>query len=106
MSKQEMSETEARTYAWFCWIARAEGLSLLALFFVAMPLKYGMGMLHATAHTGFLHGALFLVYLLVLGSAGRVLRLSWLDLALGAVASLLPAGTFLFERRLHRRLAA
>ncbi len=87
------------TASWFKWIARAEGVSLLVLFGVAMPLKYGAGMAHATIWPGWFHGQLFILYLIALGSIGRVKGWSIKQYATGFAASLLPGGTFLFERR-------
>jgi integral membrane protein len=84
----------------FVWIARAEGLSLLLLFGVAMPLKYGMGWHEATWWPGLAHGLLFVAYVASLSA------LAWLEswptarVGAGFVASLLPFGTFLFERKL------
>ena len=85
----------------FAWVARAEGVSLIVLFFVFMPLKYG---LHieidgGTGLIGWLHGVLLLVYLIALGTTSRVLGWGWMEVLIGFVASLLPGGTFLFERR-------
>jgi integral membrane protein len=84
----------------FVWIARAEGLSLLLLFGVAMPLKYGMGWAHATWWPGMAHGLLFLAYVAALSVLAHAE--SWPRTQVGAafVASLVPFGTFLFERRL------
>lgn len=90
------------TLRWFLQVARAEGLSLLLLFFVAMPLKYAAGIPAATVWVGWLHGILVFLYLIALGSAGRVEGWSWRRLGVAFVASLLPFGTFVFERSLHR----
>lgn len=87
------------TERWFTWIARAEGVSLLVLFGIAMPLKYGVGIAEATVWTGWAHGVLFLVYLVALDSMRRVAGWSLGTTALGFAASLLPFGTFVFERR-------
>jgi integral membrane protein len=86
--------------AWFRWLARAEGVSLLVLFGVAMPVKYGLGEPIVVAWTGWLHGVLFLLYVAGLGVG--MARLGWspLTAVFGFVASLVPFGTFLFERRL------
>jgi integral membrane protein len=88
------------TRSWFLGVARAEGLSLLALLLVAMPLKYVAGQPEPVAWVGWVHGTLFLQYLIALTSAGRVEGWSWTWLGLGFVASLVPGGTFLLERRL------
>lgn len=84
----------------FLWIARAEGASLLLLFGVAMPLKYGLGYEHATWWPGLAHGVLFIAYVASLGIVGRVEGWSIPRLVLGFVASFVPLGTFVFERRL------
>jgi integral membrane protein len=90
-------------HTWFRWIGRAEGVSLLVLFGVAMPAKYALGYPHATLWVGWLHGVLFLLY--VGGVFVGVRRLGWsvLDGGLGLLASLLPFGTFIFERRIADR---
>lgn len=89
------------TLTWFGWIARLEGVSLLALFGVYMPAKYlahveldgGQGWF------GWMHGQLFLAYLVALVVTGREAGWSLGRMAVGFVASLLPGGTFWFERR-------
>ena len=79
--------------------ARWEGLSLLLLLFIGLPLKYACELPGAVTLLGGLHGALFLWYAqslflgcwegaLPLGRAGRLLLL-------GA----LPLGFLLVERR-------
>lgn len=88
------------TRQWFVSIARAEGLSLLLLFGVAMPLKYGAGITSAVVWPGWLHGVLVITYTLALGSVGRVEGWTWGRMIQGFVASLLPFGTFWFERTL------
>ena len=90
------------TRAWFLWVARAEGLSMVFLLFVAMPLKRVMGIPEAVSWTGWIHGALFLVYLIALGSVHRVEGWTWARSAAAFVASLLPFGTFVFEHRLGK----
>lgn len=89
------------TAAWFLTIARLEGLSVLLLFFVAMPLKRLAGLPEPVAWVGWTHGVLVFVYLLALGSVARVDGWRWSRVALAFVASLFPFGTFWFERRLR-----
>ena len=83
----------------FRWIARIEGLSFLFLLFVAMPLKYGFGVDAAVTYTGWLHGALFVWF-------GIELLLIWVGLrwpfgrvVLAGISSLIPFGTFWFEKK-------
>ena len=87
----------------FLWVARAEGLSLLLLFGVAMPLKYGAGFEHATWWPGMAHGVLFLAYVAALAVVGRAEGWTVVRIGLGLLASLVPFGTFAFERALEPR---
>ena len=84
----------------FITIARAEGVSVLLLFFVAMPLKYGLGYVHATEGPGWIHGMLFMAYLGALAWMHASERWSLAFTFTGVVASFLPFGTFWFETRL------
>ena len=93
--------TDDATLRWFLFLARLEGLSLLALFFVAMPLKYAAGIEAPVAWVGWCHGALFLVYLIALSSVSRVEAWTWARTGFGFLASMVPFGTFVLERRLH-----
>lgn len=83
-----------------------EGLSFVVLLFLAMPLKYWFGLPIAVRIVGSLHGLLFLLYL------GGLIRVaseqSWplRRSALAFVASLVPFGTFFFDRELKREVAA
>ena len=86
-------------------VALAEGLSVIALFFIAMPLKYAMGMPQAVKFTGWVHGLLFGLYLFALMEAALTYRWSFVRGVGGVCASLLPFGTFVFEARLRREAA-
>lgn len=90
------------TLRWFLQVARVEGLSAIALFFVAMPLKYGAGIPEPVQHVGWFHGTMVFTYLIALGSVARVEGWTWARVAAAFVASLVPFGTFVFERRLLR----
>ena len=89
------------TKRWFTAVALAEGTSLLVLFGIAMPLKYGAGMENATSMAGWVHGVLVFVYVIALWSVARVDQWSWARTALGFVASLIPFGPFVLARWLH-----
>jgi len=86
----------------FLWVARAEGLSLLLLFGVAMPLKYGLGWSHATMVPGWIHGLLFISYVGLLVLIARQQSWSPARVGLGLAASVVPFGTFAFERQTTR----
>ena len=86
-------------------VAFLEGSSFLILLFIAMPLKYLAGLPLAVRVAGSLHGALFLLFLAALYRAGSdrdwPLR-RWL---VAFVSSILPFGTFVFDRSLRREIA-
>ncbi|MCR9159528.1 MAG: DUF3817 domain-containing protein [Nannocystaceae bacterium] len=91
------------TMRWFAWLARAEGVSLLLLFGVYMPLKHGAGVVldGGQGWFGWMHGVLQLLYLVALVVTARVHGWGLRRQALGFVASLLPLATFVFERRVR-----
>lgn len=84
----------------FVWVARLEGLSFLVLLFVAMPLKYLAAEPGPVRVVGMAHGILFVAYLGVLLRARLELGWSVRRCAVAFVASMVPFGTFWFERRL------
>ena len=81
-------------------VAFWEGISYLLLLFVAMPLKYGLGMDMAVRVVGMAHGVLFIAYVATLALAWNHLgaRLGWI----AGVLSFVPGGTFWLEARLRR----
>lgn len=86
--------------------ALAEGTSFLILLFVAMPMKYFMGMPMVVRVVGSIHGILFLLYI------GQLIRLRatyrWDNrfCIQAFVASILPFGTFLFDKYLREKEVA
>lgn len=87
-------------------VALLEGLSFVVLLFVAMPLKYWAGLPLAVRVVGAVHGVLFVLFVPALFRAATEHEWParrWL-LAFGA--SLVPFGTFLFDRTLRRELEA
>ncbi len=83
----------------FRWIARIEGISYLLLLFIAMPLKYGLGIDTAVKYTGWVHGALFVAFGLELLLVWIKAQWSFGKVFLAGIASLLPFGTFWFEKK-------
>ncbi len=75
-------------------ISALEGLSLLALFGIAMPLKYYWGDPILVKSVGMAHGVLFIMYVLfaILIKAEQQWNAKTFVLVL--VASLVPFGTF------------
>jgi integral membrane protein len=80
---------------------KVEGVSYLLLLGVAMPLKYFAGLPLAVKLVGWAHGLLFVVFLIVLVLAMLRARLSFTHAASAFIASLLPFGPFLIDRRLE-----
>lgn len=80
----------------------AEGISFLVLMLIAMPLKYFYDMPMAVKVVGWLHGILFIAFLLLAWNYMNDKNKSYKWFALAFAASLFPAGTFLFDRKLKR----
>ena len=97
--KVEGADPEA-SWRWFKWIARIEGLSLVVLVLVSMPLRKGLGISldGGTGTLGWVHGALFVVYLQALMSTGRKLGWGGGRFFQGAILSVIPFGAVFFER--------
>ena len=81
------------------WIALFEGTSLLLLLFVAMPLKYYMGIPEAVKIIGMAHGILFLSFLVILFSHTAKSELGLVKTIAGFFASFIPFGTFVFKAK-------
>lgn len=78
----------------FGTINTIEGYSYLILLFVAMPMKYLMGMPEAVKIAGMAHGVLFILLCVLLVLAWQEARWSFKHSMLFFVASLVPFGTF------------
>ena len=89
----------------FRWVAFLEGLSFVLLLFIAMPLKYWAGLPIAVRIVGLIHGLLFVAFC---GALFRVaLERNWATQrwVLALFSSLLPFGTFVFDRSLQREIS-
>lgn len=80
-------------------MGRIEGVSLLLLLGVAMPLKYLAGQPLAVTVVGSAHGLLWVIYMVMLGRMWMSGTWSVGTVAVAAVASVLPFGPWWFERR-------
>ena len=80
-------------------IALLEGVSLLLLFFFAMPFKYLLNNPIFIQPVGMAHGLLFIAYILL--ATMLKFEQSWGGKKYGliALASILPFGTFYIERK-------
>ena len=87
-------------------VALLEGSSFLVLLFVAMPLKYLAGFPLGVRIVGMVHGLLFLMFMVALYRAGRKRDWPLRRSLIAFVSSIVPFGTFIFDRSLRREIAA
>ena len=83
----------------FRMVALAEGISFLVLLFIAMPVKYMLGHPELVKFTGWLHGLLFVAYLILLAQVTTVRRWNTMKVILALIASILPFGTLVLDRQ-------
>jgi integral membrane protein len=89
----------------FRWVAFLEGLSFVLLLFVAMPLKYWAGLPLAVRVVGMVHGLLFVLFIGALFRAAVEREWPARRWGLAFLSSLIPFGTFAFDRSIKRELA-
>lgn len=89
---------------WLRIIGIAEGISLLVLIGVAMPLKYLAGKPEAVKFTGWLHGLLFVAFMATVLYVYFEKRWPFKRVVLAFVAAFLPFGTFVFDRWLQKQM--
>lgn len=87
----------------FRLIALLEGWSFLLLLFIAMPVKYMLGIPVLVKYMGWAHGVLFMFYMIWL--LRNAIELSWtIGFSCWAfIASLIPFGTFILDKQLKQR---
>lgn len=90
----------------FRLVALLEGLSFVVLVFIAMPLKYLADLPLAVRVVGMAHGILFVLFLLALGHAAMDRGWAAPRVLYAFIASLVPFGTFVFDRSIRRELEA
>lgn len=83
-------------------IAIIEGISFLFLLFIAMPLKYLAGMPEVVKYTGWVHGILFMLYILTLINAKFEGDWGFKKVLIAFMASLLPFATFILDKSLRK----
>lgn len=90
----------------FRGVALVEGVTTLALFLVAMPLKYWAGNPVLVPPVGMAHGVAWVAYMLAMVICLPGKGFSLLDLFRTFVAGLFPFGTFLNDGLIRRKMAA
>jgi integral membrane protein len=83
-------------------IALVEAVSFLILLGIAMPLKYAAGMPMAVKVCGWMHGVLFIAFVVALVRTVRVARWPIGRAAMVFVAALLPFGPMVLDSRMKR----
>jgi integral membrane protein len=78
-----------------------EGMSLLILLFIAMPLKHMAGIPLAVTIIGSIHGGLFILYILVLAYVTFAVKWPYKWTAIGFVAAFIPFGNFFYDKGLR-----
>jgi integral membrane protein len=84
-------------------IGISEGVSFLVLLIIAMPLKYFLGIPEAVKLVGWIHGVLFIAYVIAVFVSIRAMRWGFVGVAIALGASLVPLGTFILDKQLKRR---
>ena len=81
-------------------IAVSEGISFLILLFIAMPLKYFAGLPKGVLIIGWIHGALFILYMIALLNVKIIHSWNMRTIFLAVIASVIPFGPFILERKI------
>ena len=81
-------------------IAICEGISFLILLLIAMPLKYLAGFPQAVLIVGWIHGFLFIVYIISTLDVKIAKKWSVQKSIMALVASLVPLGPFILDKKI------
>ncbi|MEA1892718.1 MAG: DUF3817 domain-containing protein [Campylobacterota bacterium] len=82
-------------------INTVEGYSYLALVFIAMPMKYILGIAIATKIVGSIHGALFAIFCVYLIFAAKDAKWGIKKSIKFFIAALIPFGTFYTKKEIQ-----
>lgn len=80
----------------------AEGISFITLLFIAMPIKYLAGNETGVWYVGWVHGLLFMLYILALINVNITLNWKFSKTIIAFLASLIPFGTFILDKQLRK----
>lgn len=89
--------------SFFRVIAFAEGISFLLLLLIAMPLKYYANLPEVVMYCGWVHGIIFILYLILAFELGARLNKGFIWLVGAFIASIMPLGAFIFDRQFHTK---
>lgn len=93
------------TLKYFRIVALLEGISFLALLFIAMPLKYMYAMPMPNKIIGMIHGVLFVAYVFYLMNVKSEFNWSFKKTLIAFLASILPFGTFVLDAKVLRKIS-
>ena len=85
-------------------VALFEGISLIVLLGIAMPLKYIWDQPEAVRIVGWIHGILFIFYIWILLQIWIGKSWPFKRVTIAVIASLVPFGTIVFDRSLKREV--
>ncbi|QOY53775.1 DUF3817 domain-containing protein [Candidatus Sulfurimonas marisnigri] len=77
-----------------------EGYSYIILVFIAMPMKYLLGLPVAVKVAGMTHGILFIIFCIFLLKAAKEAQWPFMNSVIFFIASLIPFGTFLTKSKI------
>ncbi|PNM91469.1 DUF3817 domain-containing protein [Achromobacter xylosoxidans] len=97
-----LKDSDASTPAVFKWATMLEGVTLLALLGIAVPLKHLAGMPQGVSWVGPVHGVAFMVYIALACNVASAQGWPRQRLVWTLVATLVPFGGFVIARSLRR----
>ena len=104
LKKQNPVQIDDGKHPWFKLIAWSEALSLIALLFIYMPLKYlaSINLDDGQGWFGWIHGVLQIIFILALSGLLIIRKINQAQFFSGLLASMLPFGTILFDRHVSK----
>ena len=81
----------------------SEGISYIVLLFIAMPVKYIAGNPTAVWYVGWVHGLLFMLFILALITVKINMEWGFKKTAIAFIAALMPFGTFILDKSLRKQ---
>jgi integral membrane protein len=79
-----------------------EGLSLLILIFIAMPLKYFAGFPEVVTFVGSIHGMLFVMYVFTIAYVTIKIRWSFVWITSAFAVAFIPFGNLVLDAKLRK----
>ena len=97
---------ETKQLRWMRAVSLLEGITLVLLIFVAVPLKHLAGYSIATATMGPIHGMAFLLYIWMLAQTASSCEWPRSEVIQLFICACVPFGAFVNERSLKRKEAS